>query len=323
MLITAMVSSFLVVLLGCAIYLQVPARWRLLDRPNARSAHTEPTPHGGGIVLFAGVLAGGLVLWSVEPGLPAVYLRLFALALILVVAGIVDDRYNLAVQLRLPLYAVCCTVMVVWVASPAPVWLLALAAFYALWILNLFNFMDGIDGIAATEAIFALLIAAALSYWWSGAVFYPVVCLVLASASMGFLHWNWAPARLFMGDAGSVPLGFLLAALSLLGEAEGVLPLVVWLILLAVFVADATFTLFWRAWQGEKITQAHSRHLYQRLARYWQSHARVVLCLMAYNLLWLLPLAVLVMWRPDWQWLVLLAAYLPLLPILLKADKLP
>ena len=126
-----------------------------------------------------------------------------------------------------------------------------------------------------------------------------------------------------MGDAGSIPLGFLLAALSLEGEANGALPLVCWLILLAVFTADATYTLLWRALKGERLTQAHSRHCYQRLARYWGSHSPVVVAMSLYNLLWLLPLAATTLLWPQARWACLVLAYLPLLVVRIKADKLP
>jgi Fuc2NAc and GlcNAc transferase len=189
--------------------------------------------------------------------------------------------------------------------------------------LNLFNFMDGIDGIAASEAAFAAASAALLAMWLGSAGAYPLFCLLLAAACIAFLHWNWAPARLFMGDAGSIPLGFLLACLSLQGQLSGALPLVSWLILLAVFIADATYTLCWRALQKERLTEAHARHLYQRLARHWRSHSRVVWAMLAYNLLWLLPLAAAAAVLRDYGWLWLAAAYLPLLLILLKAGKLP
>jgi Fuc2NAc and GlcNAc transferase len=114
-----------------------------------------------------------------------------------------------------------------------------------------------------------------------------------------------------------------LAALSLEGEASGALPLVCWLILLAAFIADASYTLLWRAVQREKLTEAHSRHCYQRLARHWRSHGRVVGWMMLLNLCWLLPCAAAALYWPKLAWLWLIAAYLPLLPLRIKADKLP
>jgi Fuc2NAc and GlcNAc transferase len=316
-------AAFLAAVFGCGIYLKLARRWRLLDLPNERSAHAVPVPRGGGIGIFAGLYAGLLLLAAFGESLPPPYPGLLALATLLLAAGALDDRFGLPVRWRLPLYAMACAaaVWLLW-GQQAP-WLQLLAAVYALWILNLFNFMDGIDGIAASEAGFVFAAAALLSLWQGGEGAYPLLCLLLAAACLAFLHWNWSPARLFMGDAGSIPLGFLLAALSLEGEASGDLPLVCWLILLAVFIADATYTLLWRAVNGEKLATAHSRHCYQRLARHWRSHSRVVGAVTLYNLLWLMPCAAAALHWPQHSgwWLVL--AYLPLLPFRVKADKLP
>jgi Fuc2NAc and GlcNAc transferase len=315
--------AFFATLVASGLYLKVARRLRLFDHPNERSAHVEPTPRGGGLGIFAGLYAAlALPLLLGQPW-AAPYPGLLLLATVLLLAGVVDDRYGLSVSLRLPGYALACAAMVWLVLGHAPLWLQLVAAVYALWLLNLFNFMDGIDGIAASEAGFvfgAAALVSALAGTWSA---YALFCCIAAAACLAFLWWNWAPARLFMGDAGSVPLGFLLASLSLLGQASGAVPLSCWLILLAVFITDATYTLCWRAIQGERVTQAHSRHLYQRLARHWGRHSPVVLAMTVYNLLWLLPCAVAVLHWPRWTWAWVLAAYLPLLPVRVKADKLP
>jgi Fuc2NAc and GlcNAc transferase len=302
----------------CGCYRQLALRWQLLDLPNERSSHDRPTPAGGGVGLFLGLLAGVCVLGWHNP-----YSLLLSLAGLLVFTGAVDDRYRLSVGLRFPLYALVCVASVWLMLWPLPVWLLLLASVYTLWILNLFNFMDGIDGIAASEGVFVASAAGLLALGSGADAYYVQFCGLLAAACAGFLFWNWSPARLFMGDAGSISIGFLLAALSLLGEASDTLPLQCWLILLAVFIADASATLLWRAVTGQAITQAHSLHLYQRLARHWSSHSRVVLLMQAYNLLWLLPLAVVSVFWPDWVGPALLAAYLPVLLAWLKAVKLP
>ncbi len=315
--------AFLVSLLSCGGYLKLAHRWQLLDVPNHRSAHQQPVPRGGGIGILLGLFAAMALIALTSDGWPRPFLMLAAIAAGLGLVGIVDDRLGLPVALRMLVYAVACAVAVRLVLAGAPWWWLALAVVYSLWLVNLFNFMDGIDGIAAVEAAFALLVAALLSLWQGGSGAFPLFCLLMAAASVAFLHWNWAPARLFMGDAGSIPLGFLLAALSIQGEVSAVLPWVCWPVLLAVFIGDATYTLLWRALRGENITQAHSRHLYQRLARHWGSHSRVVLVVLAYNLLWLTPLAVAAAHWPGYGPLWLVLAYLPLLPALVKAGKLP
>jgi Fuc2NAc and GlcNAc transferase len=174
-----------------------------------------------------------------------------------------------------------------------------------------------------SETIFVCLAVAGLVAWRGGDAYYALLCLLIAGAACGFLYWNWSPARLFMGDAGSISLGFLLAALSLQGQLGGAMPLVCWLILMAVFIADASGTLLRRALTGEAVTRAHSSHLYQRLARRWQSHSRVVWLMLVYNIIWLLPLTMVALAWNQWQWVALAAAYLPFLPALIKAVKLP
>ncbi len=319
----AVAVAFLVSLAGNGIYLKLARRWQLLDVPNHRSAHSQPTPRGGGVGIFAGLAAAMLALAWLGPGWPSPFPALTGLAALLLLAGLCDDRFNLPVALRLVLYAGACAAGLWLLLESAPAWLWLPALLYCLWILNLFNFMDGIDGIAATEAVFVLAGYGLLAAWGGTGGAFSLYCLLLAAACAAFLHWNWAPARMFMGDTGSIPLGFLLALLSLEANFRGYLPLSASLLLMAVFIADATYTLLWRALHGEKITQAHSRHLYQRLARHWGSHSRVVWAMLAYNLLWLLPLAASACRLPEYSVGWLAAGYLPLLPVLLKAGKLP
>jgi Fuc2NAc and GlcNAc transferase len=318
----AVAIAFLAALASCGAVLRLAHRWQMLDLPNHRSAHVAPTPRGGGIGIFLGLfLAVGVVVLAGESW-PRPWPQWCWLSAALVAVGVFDDRFNLPVAVRLGLYALAgaCSL---WLLPAVAAWLWVPALLYILWITNLFNFMDGIDGIAGAEACFVLAAAAVLSLWQGAAGAFPLFCLLLASACLAFLHWNWAPARLFMGDAGSIPIGFLLAVLSIQGEFSGTLPLVAWLVLLGAFIADATYTLCWRAFHGEKITQAHSCHLYQRLARHWNSHGRVVRAMLAYNLFWLLPAAAGAAAFPGYWWLWLILAYSPLLPVLVKAGKLP
>lgn len=319
----AVALAFIVALAGCGAYRRLAHRWQLMDVPNHRSAHEAPTPRGGGIGIFLGLFVAAGAMAMAGDSWPQSMVPWFALSAGLLLAGIVDDHTSLPVSVRLGVYALAAAAAAWLLVGVSPLWLYLLALLYVLWIMNLFNFMDGIDGIAAAEACFVLAAAAVLSIWQDGSGAYPLFCLLLSAACLAFLHWNWAPASLFMGDAGSIPLGFLLAVLSVQGEISGDLTMVSWLVLLAVFIADATYTLFWRAIKGEKLIEAHSRHLYQRLARHWRSHARVVQAMLGYNVLWLLPLAAAASVLPGFWWLWLPLAYLPLLPVLIKAGKLP
>jgi len=165
--------------------------------------------------------------------------------------------------------------------------LVGVATVYLVWLTNLYNFMDGIDGIAVVEAIAVMVSVAAIALLNTGAVATPA-WIVLSAACLGFLSWNWSPARLFMGDVGSTFLGFMLGGWSLVSPS---VPLVCWLILLAVFIGDASVTLLLRLLRREKVFQAHRSHLYQRLAVRWASHRKVCQLMLLVNVCWLFPLA--------------------------------
>lgn len=306
----------------CGAYLLLARRWQILDRPNERSSHQMPTPHGGGVPLLLAFAAGLAISgnWSTP------YLLLAGVALVLMLVGIVDDLRGLSVRLRFAAYGLCSLLvaeLLLQSASTAAPWLLiGFWALVLLWSLNLYNFMDGIDGIAAIQCILACGCAALLVWQRGGDSDYMLFCLLLAAAHIGFLFWNWPPARLFMGDGGSVPTGFLLAGLALLGAVQGVLNPLCWLVLLAPFVADASGTLLWRMATGQPFTRPHRLHAYQRLSRHWGSHVAVDLLLLALNALWLAPLAWAVEIWPKYGFLLVILAYIPLLAGMAKVRKL-
>ena len=303
-------------LLGCWLYLRLARRWQILDRPNERSSHSAPTPHGAGAPLLLSFALAVLVAAPMVAGWQSGFLVLLALALFLMVLGVLDDLRGLSVFFRFACYGICC-LLAAWLILPGSgnangLALLIVSAFCLLWSLNLYNFMDGIDGIAAIQCFLACAGAGLLAFFGSGDQQYALFCLLLALAHLGFLVWNWPPARLFMGDAGSIPTGFLLAGLAVLGEVLGVLPAACWLILLAVFITDASWTLCWRLWDGQRIFDAHRLHAYQRLSRYWQSHLAVDFGVVAINACWLFPLAWAAQANPQWQPFLVILAYLPL-----------
>ena len=271
----------------------------LVAQPNARSSHQAPTPTGGGLGIVVGGSIGGLAM--VFTGRPEMLL-VVVLSLLMAAVGFVDDRRPLPVSIRLPLQLAFTGTMVTLVPAPALMaaigidlpWLLFLAGLVvaAVYWLNIFNFMDGIDGLAASQAAFMLLGAVLLALtalpggnpylWWLASV---------AAAALGFLILNWPPARIFMGDVGSLYLGFVIAHGALVTIANGWLSAWQWLLLGALFLADATLTLGRRALRREAIFSAHRLHAYQHLSRRWGSHRRVTLLYLAVNLVLLLPLA--------------------------------
>lgn len=325
---TVTLITFCVSAAWCFVYLQLALRWQLLDLPNHRSSHDQPTPHGGGVPTMLALLCGlGIgFLWGWE--WPAIYAAGLAVSSGLVLVGVVDDIHGLPVGLRFALYACACVLLLLLLYGAPGSWMpmqwlaMPLLLLGLLWLLNLYNFMDGIDGLAATQCILATSTAAGLAGWQQAAPVYAMACLLLAAAHAGFLLWNWSPARMFMGDAGSVPTGFLLGLLALWGGETGYLPVACWLILLAAFVTDATVTLIARACRGEKLTDPHRTHAYQKLSRYFGAHRPVVLLLLAIHVLWLAPLALLAASFPAHGISLVILAYIPLTFGMAKAARL-
>jgi len=301
---------------------------QLLDIPNERSSHSTPTPTGGGmaiVVTFICFLLVAGVVFEVAVG------EVYTLALtgaVLAIVGYIDDHRHIPAQWRLLIHFLVVLVLLLSL-NHLPVlsvfgwqwqsgWLLPGLCLIALvWLLNLFNFMDGIDGIAGVEALTSLC-GTALIMLAAGGVHWPVILLALAGGVLGFMVFNWPPAKIFMGDAGSGFLGFMLGALALITSATGFISLWAWLILLAVFIADSTLTLARRAKRGEKIHQAHRSHAYQILSRRWGSHLPVTMLVLAVNLLWLLPLAWLASTWSAAGLVLCLVAYAPLLWFMYK-----
>lgn len=273
----------------------------VIDVPNARSSHTVPTPRGGGVAIVVTFLLAivGVMLSGV--GESRTLMALGGGGALIAIIGFMDDHGHIPARWRLLGHFIAATWMLVWMGGLPPLtffgwqvdlgWLGGvLAAVYLVWLLNLYNFMDGIDGIASIEAITVCLGAASL-YSLAGLGGHAVLPLLLAAAVAGFLFWNFPPAKIFMGDAGSGFLGIVLGGLSL--QAAWLAPelLWCWLILLGVFIVDATYTLVRRLLRGDKVYEAHRSHGYQFASRQFGRHLPVTLAVAALNLCWLLPIA--------------------------------
>ena len=276
----------------------------LVDRPNERSSHSVPTPRGGGVAIVASVL-----LLTLSLGLASLIDRALMVAVLgaggLVAAlGFADDRRPLPARWRFLGHAAAAAWVLWWMGRVPAVPLfgvvvdlgpagLLLCGLYIVWMVNLFNFMDGIDTIASIEAITTAL-GGAILWWLTGTGGGWVAAVVLACCVAGFLPWNWPPAKIFMGDAGSGFLGLMVALLSLWCGQQAPILFWSWFILIGCFMVDATTTLVRRVLRGDKFHEAHRSHAYQYAARLLGSHLRVSLVVGAINLLWLLPIAVLV-----------------------------
>lgn len=242
----------------------------ILDLPNQRSLHQTPIPRVGGLAVLAGSFVGWL-------GLGYPYLLPILLAmLILALISFLDDLKNLPVWQRFLVHFLAAGIGVIGVSAGMSwlVWLVAILA--NVWMTNLFNFMDGSDGLAGGMALCGFLFFAVRAAWIGDAAFASLNAVVALSA-FGFLLFNFHPARVFMGDTGSIPLGFLAALAGFSGWVSGDWPLWFPLLVFSPFIIDATVTLLRRLIRGEKVWQAHREHYYQRLILLGHGHRHTAL----------------------------------------------
>jgi len=273
----------------------------LMDIPNSRSSHSVPTPRGGGVAIVLSFLLAAPLAAILGAVSTANLWAIFGAGGVVALIGFLDDHGHVAARWRLLAHFVGAVWALAWLGGAPPLewfgvaivpgWFgFVLAAVYLVWLLNLYNFMDGIDGIASVEAI-CVCTGGVLLYLLTGRMELSGVPLTLAAAVGGFLYWNFPPAKIFMGDAGSGFLGIVLGILSL--QAGWVSPALFWswLILLGVFIVDATWTLLRRLFRGERVYEAHRSHAYQHASQRFGRHLPVTLSVCAINVLWLLPLA--------------------------------
>ena len=296
---------------------------KLLDIPNERSSHNIAIPHGGGLsIVVCFLIAVGFS--DLIPN--NIVFALTGSGLLVAGVGFWDDHGRIPAVWRLFSHFVAAAWVLFWLGGVAgfqffgfnidAYWpVIVLTVFVLVWLLNLFNFMDGIDGIAASETIF-IACAGAIFLWMHGLDDLCYVSLLLAASSMGFLILNWAPAKIFMGDVGSGFLGLMLGALAYAGILQG-MSVWVWLILFAVFFIDSGITLLRRMIKGERWYKAHCSHAYQHAARKW-GHERVTISVIIINLFWLLPFATLAYLKPDFGFLLTLLTFAPLIVVALK-----
>jgi UDP-N-acetylmuramyl pentapeptide phosphotransferase/UDP-N-acetylglucosamine-1-phosphate transferase len=264
MLALAPIAAFVVALLAARLLLTPAGRRLALDEPNERSLHAHPVPRTGGIAIVAGVAAACAL---VQPGVVVT----LAAALALAALSFIDDVAGLPTLARLAAHVAAAAAVLFYQLGYAEPVLFTVFVLAIAWYANLYNFMDGSDGLAGGMALFgfgAYAIAALLS----GADTYAALCGSIAAAAAGFLVFNFPPARLFMGDVGSVPAGFLAGALGVVGWSRGYWPMWFPLLVFAPFVCDATLTLLRRLLRRERVWQAHRDHYYQRLVRMGFGH---------------------------------------------------
>lgn len=266
---------------------KIAIRKSLMDIPGKRSSHEVPTPRGGGLAIVLIWLVGVLIFYLFGCIEKSLFLALYS-GLILVIISFLDDILTLPYLVRLFFQLLGISLGVYFLGGietidfglfqlSQSVILSVVGVLGLIWFVNLYNFLDGIDGYAAVEAIF---ISLAL-YFFTG----NQILLLLAASVLGFLYWNWQRAKIFMGDVGSILLGYTLGILAVYYHTTSELSLLVFAILSSLFWFDATITLFRRAKNKEAVTQAHKKHAYQRIVQGGFSHQKTVLYSILLNII--------------------------------------
>ncbi len=311
----------------------VALRSNWFDTPNQRSSHVTPVPSGAGLGFMAACL---LTWWFMAPFNPLgadSAITIIAASAVLGLLGFVDDRIELGARVRFFAQLLASIIVIAQLGGFAPLSLfdvvihpkhvlaLMFAALWLLWMTNLTNFMDGINGLAAAQILFVSAVFGGF-YWQLGSFGLAAFWWVISAAMIGFLPLNFPHARVFMGDAGSVFLGFLVAGMAIWMGWQN--PDFFWLtvILMSTFITDSTMTLLRRLIKRERLSQAHRSHIYQRLAQALGSHAKVVGLYSMINVVWVLPVAYGVFKGYFSSPLVaMMACYLPLLGIWLALHQ--
>ncbi|APR71764.1 MraY family glycosyltransferase [Acinetobacter haemolyticus] len=318
-----LLASFLVSFLLTGYMRHYALKKNIIDNPNERSSHTIPTPRGGGISIVITFLSFLFLLMLTQHLTISTGLILLCSGFGVAVLGFLDDHGHINSMLRLAIHFIIAIAVVFALGGFSEVELFngtlhlgwfanIIAVLFLVWLLNLYNFMDGINGIASIEAITTTISLAIIYLLFSSSL--PIeLLLTLAACVFGFILWNFPKARIFMGDAGSGFLGMTLGVLALMALKVDTALFCAWIICLGVFIVDATFTLIRRVMNGHKMYDAHRSHAYQYASRKYNSHTAVTLGVLVINIVWLLPTAYLASQSVLMPELLILIAYIPLI----------
>jgi Fuc2NAc and GlcNAc transferase len=293
-----------------------------LDVPNERSSHERPVPRIGGLSIVLVVQTGVLALGLLVPQRIPWFWTIFVSGTMIVAIGLLDDLFGMRKRVRILVHLLAAAVIVLYIGArveivfPEALQLtgppaMLLIILYVVWNINSYNFMDGIDGLAGGHAVYVGLAAGGFALA-GGSLWLAVVYGLIAMASLGYLRWNWHPAKVFMGDLCSGFLGITFAVTSLWGDLSDAVPLTVFLILMAYFYVDSGWTTLRRLLAGENITTPHRDFAFHHAIRAGHSHAKVTTVVLLLELFWLTPMAALALYLGDNRSIfALVGAYLP------------
>lgn len=302
----------------------------ILDKPNERSLHTNPRPRGGGLAIVVTLVVSAIALHlrgKLSREMMVALLGTVPIALV----GWLDDKKGVSPKVRFPIHILSALWALFWIGGMPTLLLGAhvftlgqflgglLALVGIVWATNLYNFMDGSDGIAGAEAL-TIGLTSAMLLWTAGAEGLSLLSLATAGAALGFLFWNWSPAKIFMGDVGSGALGFWFAVLAVGSERSMSVPATLWGLIAGVFVLDATLTVLRRAMRREHLHVAHRTHGYQRMVAAGWTHRRVATAVIVINVV-LGVLAFVAQRIPVFDYVIVAAGFVTLFGIYLLVER--
>ena len=301
-----------------------------IDSPTITSIHKKPTPSAGGISILISYLIFVCVLVNYVLFDYDAFLVLLSALIPIILIGLLDDYYSVSIYIRLFVQFFSSTIIIYHFqidtnvlnfqifSEQSIIIIFIFSIILSIWLMNLYNFMDGIDGYASSECIFVSFSASLIAYLNSPESLMYLYLAGIGAANVGFFIRNWYPAKIFMGDTGSVSIGCIFAFFIFYSASESIISIYTWLILLSVFIADASYTLAVRVVTKKNITKAHLTHAFHMLASRKNSHKYVTKLLISINLFWVLPLALLSNAYMDYHVIITILVYLPLFIYLIK-----
>jgi len=327
---SVLATAFLLTIIGVQVYRKIAVKFDIVARRNFRTLHKTDVPKGSGIVFSLVYITLVFILWTqglVSNELSiAICLGGFAATIF----GFIDDVIDVPAIIKLIVQISLCSFIVLsFGESPlllstthAPIKTGVLGMIVSVgilvWLINLYNFMDGVDGMAASGAVFICGTISSVLFFASGNIELGLIVALLASSCSGFLIFNWPPASIFMGDAGSVFIGYVFGVLIMYTMLQGDISIWTWITVFGYFGIDTTTTLVLRIIHVKKWYGAHRSHAYQNLARIWDSHSKVLAVVICYHLLWVLPLTILSISYAQYQEIICLLATFPVIIWTLK-----
>jgi glycosyltransferase WbpL len=292
----------------------------LYDIPNQRSSHEIPKPKGGGISIVL-IVIGSIILLLLSKKINLdISISLLVGLTIVSITALIDDLFNLSALIRAVFYVIASFISLYLIDGLTVLSInnysfnigslgLLLGVIFIVWLTNLYNFMDGTDSFAGIQTICVAIFMGSILFLSSN-LYLGVVFFCLIAATVGFLYWNWPPAKIFMGDVGSCSIGFLFGLMSIYTEQKETISITVWLIALAPFISDATFTLLKRILNGEKWYKAHNTHAYQRLYQRGISHRNLAIGLLFINIVIIWPVAYITQIYKNIEFIMLILTYI-------------